>query len=308
MFAVAGQGAQRRALHDRSARGQGPGPVHCGPRRPPRPQKHRGASGYKGHTAVDPVEHHRHRSHPSQHRRAQPAPELINAPTPPTGRDTATPPTPPRRHRRGRRGCGGVRGQAQSMATARTAAASSRGCLHQLEVPHPLRPRRGGHQGPLRRDLLSGTAAGTVAIRARGTARARHGCAWTAPTTVRITEAVLAASPAPRMAKRLPRRGPKVEELASCAPVVATPGAHPSTPTSSRPTSRASACSLRRHHRWPSAEPLSARPPPNTDPTSPDPSTPRTRTPSTAGAHQTPIWHQPPRAAVAWASPMSVTT
>ena len=32
---------QRRALHDRSARGQGPGPVHCGPRCPPRPQEHR---------------------------------------------------------------------------------------------------------------------------------------------------------------------------------------------------------------------------------------------------------------------------
>ena len=58
-----------RAFHDRSARGQGPGPVHCGPRRPPRPQKHRETlRRLQGPHRSD----HRHRrthQRPPQHRR-----------------------------------------------------------------------------------------------------------------------------------------------------------------------------------------------------------------------------------------------
>ena len=155
-------------------------------------------------------------------------------------------------------------------------------------------------------DLLSGTvtcpAGTTVAIRARGDGSgtaafgaACHGCALRGDCTdaaggrtVRISanEAVLAASrarqrdPAWRNDYRAVR--PKVERklahLVRRNTVVATPAcaAGPkSTPTSTcwpqPPTSRASACSdcARHHSDGPSAEPLSARPPPNTDPTSP---------------------------------------
>ena len=228
LAAVAGQDlcqGPRRAFHDRSARGQGPGPVHCGPRRPPRPQKHgetlrRLQGPHRGGPRLRTD--HRHRSHPSQHRRR------------PTRTRTHQRPPQHRRHRRHRRGRrhrrhraartptpprtaegadtadtaegGGVveefAGRAHgSMATARTAAASSRGCFSRAASTRgaapSLRPRRGA-ASPRTDSTSICSAAPSPAPRGRpspsepaATARARPRsarpatgarCAATAPT------------------------------------------------------------------------------------------------------------------------------
>ena len=184
--------------------------------------------GYKGHTAVDPDSELITATAvtPANTADAQPAPELINdlLNTPPTPPRTPTPPraptprapTPPRTAGLWRSSRAGPR----SMATARTAAASSRGCSSRVAstrgaAPSP-RPRRGAASPRTASSSICSAApspappgrpsssepAATARARPRS-ARPATGarCAAAAPTpaggrTVRIgtNEAVLAAS------------------------------------------------------------------------------------------------------------------